>query len=173
MKIIVDGAKETADYLNHLADNLETNVKNIARGSVKFGEKEASRRFAAAQYPGDNDVKVNRAEAGNEFTVNADGATVLFIEFGTGTRMSGAEYAAEYGFERGTYGKGKGENPPWVYVGTKGNSEATFELEKKDGSVIPNKYRTYGNVANKCMFFTGQDISYDIDERIEKEIGKW
>ena len=160
-----EGAKEAADYLRVFASRLENGVKDIIEQSTKFGEKEAQNRFDAAEYPGFNDVTVFREKNNTETSIVAEGTTVLFIEYGAGVGNDGEDYAAEHGYIRGTYEQGKGANPPWVYAGVSGTGY-TREIR-------PGIYRTYGNKANRCMFFTAEDVSDDIDQKIAEGKKKW
>lgn len=122
---------------------------------TQAGFEVASARFAKAAYDGTNDASVSmemRSEGVR--AVVAVGASVLFIEFGTGvTYPDNHPQAAELGMKRGEYGKGHGKQSSWGYYGDPGTNGVV--KTKKDGSTV---VITHGNPANMPMYETVKEL---------------
>ena len=115
----------------------------------------ASANFAKAAYDGTNDVSVTVERRGTGArAVVAIGASVLFIEFGTGvTYPDNHPEAAEHGMRRGEYGAGHGKQSSWGYYGYPGtNGEVRTKANGK--SVVI----THGNPANMSMYDTVKQL---------------
>ena len=88
---------------------------------AQLGATVASIEFSRAIYNGTNDVSVRVEDNGKKATIYAEGAAVLFIEFGSGAKYgNGHPDAAKFGYGPGTYsdgpsGKGKWDNPGGWY----------------------------------------------------------
>lgn len=167
MKIKVDlgniskAIKALEEYKNTLVEKNKEFLRRIA----EIGAKEARTRFTYAQYDGDNDVVVDEPEWVNENTivVRAVGASVLFIEFGTGVHYATPvhEKAEELGFERGGYGHHRGRHDFWFYKGNPGtNGEEPHDPDMAARGLI----FTHGNPANRCM--------WEADKKMRAEIAK-
>lgn len=115
----------------------------------------ASAQFAKAVYDGTNDASVSVEErSGGVRAVVAVGASVLFIEFGTGvTYPDDHPEAAAHGMRRGGYGKGRGKQSSWGYYGDPGTNGIV--KTKKNGSTV---VITHGNPANMPMYKTVREL---------------
>lgn len=115
----------------------------------------ASAQFAKAVYDGTNDASVSVEErSGGVRAVVAVGASVLFIEFGTGvTYPDDHPEAAAHGMRRGSYGKGRGKQSSWGYYGDPGTNGVV--KTKKNGSTV---VITHGNPANMPMYKTVREL---------------
>ena len=122
---------------------------------AQAGFEVASARFAKAAYDGTNDASVSMETRGEGVrAVVAVGASVLFIEFGTGvTYPDNHPQAAELGMKRGEYGQGHGKQSSWGYYGDPGTNGVV--KTKKDGSTV---VITHGNPANMPMYETIKEL---------------
>ena len=150
-----------------VASILKRRVNAIARESAQrmgeWAEKSAQQRYDGAVYAGTNDVTVDHEVKGTKVTVTARGSAVGFIEYGTGI---GYPTPAESPYPHGTFGQGKGANPPWTYYGETGNAPRTYVVRSgKKGDVV----RTYGNPANLCLHLTKQELQENA-ARILREV---
>ena len=111
----------------------------------------ASANFAKAAYDGTNDVSVSVEQREQSVrAVVAGGASVLFIEFGTGVVYpDNHPEAADLGMRRGEYGAGHGKQPSWGYYGDLGTNGKVHA--KDDGTTV---VITQGNPANMSMYET-------------------
>jgi len=132
---------------------------------TQAGFEIASARFAKAAYDGTNDASVSmemRSEGVR--AVVAVGASVLFIEFGTGvTYPDNHPQAAELGMKRGEYGKGHGKQSSWGYYGDPGTNGVV--KMKKDGSTV---VITHGNPANMPMYETVKELEAMLPELVKE-----
>ena len=122
---------------------------------AQAGFEVASARFAKAAYDGTNDASVSmETRSEGVRAVVAVGASVLFIEFGTGvTYPDNHPQAAELGMKRGEYGQGHGKQSSWGYYGDPGTNGVV--KMKKDGSTV---VITHGNPANMPMYETVKEL---------------
>lgn len=109
-----------------------------------MGATNASLRFARAIYSGINDTEVTAKKLGNSYVISANGAAVLFIEFGSGITYGGGHpEAGQHGMGPGTYPDGKGHwddpNGWWI-------------PKDKGGG------HTYGNPPAMAMYETVKDL---------------
>lgn len=132
---------------------------------AQAGFEVASARFAKAAYDGTNDASVSmemRSEGVR--AVVAVGASVLFIEFGTGvTYPDNHPQAAELGMKRGEYGQGHGKQSSWGYYGDPGTNGVV--KTKKDGSTV---VITHGNPANMPMYETVKELEAMLPELVKE-----
>lgn len=132
---------------------------------TQAGFEVASARFAKAAYDGTNDASVSmemRSEGVR--AVVAVGASVLFIEFGTGvTYPDNHPQAAELGMKRGEYGQGHGKQSSWGYYGDPGTNGVV--KMKKDGSTV---VITHGNPANMPMYETVKELEAMLPELVKE-----
>lgn len=138
---------EIENYKIWLKDRSEVLLERLAF----YGFEVASARFTKADYDGTNDTSVSVEYRGNGIRVIvAVGASVLFIEFGTGvTYPDNHPQAAELGMKRGEYGQGHGKQSSWGYYGDPGTNGVA--KTKNDGSTV---IITHGNPANMPMYET-------------------
>lgn len=129
------------------------------------GFEVASARFAKAAYDGTNDASVSmETRSEGVRAVVAVGASVLFIEFGTGvTYPDNHPQAAELGMKRGEYGKGHGKQSSWGYYGDPGTNGVV--KMKKDGSTV---VITHGNPANMPMYETVKELEAMLPELVKE-----
>lgn len=115
----------------------------------------ASAKFSQAVYDGTNDVSVSvEQREGGAKAIVAIGASVLFIEFGTGvTYPDNHPEAHGLGITRGAYGKGHGKQSSWGYYGEPGTNGLV--KEKPNGTTV---VITHGNPANMPMYETVKEL---------------
>ena len=142
MKITVT-VQGGADYYNEL---LDTYSSEIAERLIKIGRQRAAEKLAAAEYAGYVDVRLEEVVGWTgEAQLVARGQSAAFVEFGTGADDAVSSWHPLFYLvpPRGSYGKGKGANPPWYYKGDPGST----------GTVLKNGWiRTYGNDPVRYMY---------------------
>lgn len=159
VSIHMHGARALAKDIRAMKKAVRQNCLDLVEDVVQTGEDEARVLFGMATYDGENDVIVTSKVKGLHGTVDADGFTVGFIEFGTGVRHPDDHpNAPEFGAIHGTYGYGYGKKGTWVYKGSPG----THGKKLPDGRVL-----THGNPSNKCMYFTAEKMRREMDEKKE------
>lgn len=148
----VDRAIEAVkDYKRWLKERTEVLLDRLAQEGYTI----ASAKFASAIYDGTNDtsVRVETRQNGVRAVV-AIGASVLFIEFGTGvTYPDDHPEAAEHGMTRGDYGKGRGKQRAWGFYGDPGTN-GEVKINKQGREVVI----THGNPANMPMYETVKEL---------------
>ena len=129
------------------------------------GFEVASAHFAKAAYDGTNDASVSlETRSEGVRAVVAVGASVLFIEFGTGvTYPDNHPQAAELGMKRGEYGQGHGKQSSWGYYGDPGTNGVV--KMKKDGSTV---VITHGNPANMPMYETVKELEAMLPDLVKE-----
>ena len=132
---------------------------------AQAGFEVASARFAKAAYDGTNDASVSmETRSEGVRAVVSVGASVLFIEFGTGvTYPDNHPQAAELGMKRGEYGQGHGKQSSWGYYGDPGTNGVV--KMKKDGSTV---VITHGNPANMPMYETVKELKAMLPELVKE-----
>ena len=132
---------------------------------AQAGFEVASARFAKAAYDGTNDASVSlETRSEGVRAVVAVGASVLFIEFGTGvTYPDNHPQAAELGMKRGEYGQGHGKQSSWGYYGDPGTNGVV--KTKKDGSTV---VITHGNPANMPMYETVKELEAMLPDLVKE-----
>ena len=143
--------REIESYTVWLKERSQVLLDRLAQAGFEV----ASARFAKAAYDGTNDASVSmETRSEGVRAVVAVGASVLFIEFGTGvTYPDNHPQAAELGMKRGEYGKGHGKQSSWGYYGDPGTNGVV--KMKKDGSTV---VITHGNPANMPMYETVKEL---------------
>ena len=143
--------REIESYTVWLKERSQVLLDRLAQA----GYEVASARFAKAAYDGTNDASVSmETRSEGVRAVVAVGASVLFIEFGTGvTYPDNHPQAAELGMKRGEYGQGHGKQSSWGYYGDPGTNGVV--KMKKDGSTV---VITHGNPANMPMYETVKEL---------------
>lgn len=138
-----------------------------------IGEDAARGGFAAAAYPGTNDVRVTQEDREEETVVAATGRAAPFIEFGTGIRN--APYPGELPPEmgpHGTYGEGGGANPKgWIYKGEPGTGGLAYPVTGRRGGVRSGVHRTYGNPPAAAMLQASNDMSQMVEQTAREVFG--
>ena len=153
--------REIESYTVWLKERSQVLLDRLAQAGVEV----ASARFAKAAYDGTNDASVSLETRGDGVrAVVAVGASVLFIEFGTGvTYPDNHPQAAELGMKRGEYGQGHGKQYSWGYYGDPGTNGVV--KMKKDGSTV---VITHGNPANMPMYETVKELEAMLPELVKE-----
>lgn len=131
-------------------------AQELTRRLAELGAREATVRFAGAQYDGVKDAYVSVEPTANGYKIVAAGGSVFFIEFGAGVYYNGTEPYPEprpSGISGiGEYGQGKGKQDTWGYYDDAG------------GLVL-----THGNPAAMPMYHAGRVMRQEI-ERVAREV---
>lgn len=153
--------REIESYTVWLKERSQVLLDRLAQAGFEV----ASARFAKAAYDGTNDASVSLETRGEGVrAVVAVGASVLFIEFGTGvTYPDNHPQAAELGMKRGEYGKGHGKQSSWGYYGDPGTNGVV--KMKKDGSTV---VITHGNPANMPMYETVKELEAMLPDLVKE-----
>ena len=153
--------REIERYTVWLKERSQVLLDRLAQAGVEV----ASARFAKAAYDGTNDTSVSlETRSEGVRAVVAVGASVLFIEFGTGvTYPDNHPQAAELGMKRGEYGKGHGKQSSWGYYGDPGTNGVV--KTKKDGSTV---VITHGNPANMPMYETVKELEAMLPDLVKE-----
>lgn len=142
----IDAAiKQLEDY----SKDLDRKAQELCKRLADMGAMYAEWNFSGVLYAGDIDynITVDRVDA-NTYVINADGETVLLMEFGAGVKHGyGHPQAAEFGMGPGTYPNGKGhwDDPKGWWFGEKGNWT-----------------HTYGNAPGMPMYNAAKDLRKEI-----------
>ena len=153
--------REIESYTVWLKERSQVLLDRLAQA----GFEAASARFAKAAYDGTNDASVSlETRSEGVRAVIAVGASVLFIEFGTGvTYPDNHPQAAELGMKRGEYGKGHGKQSSWGYYGDPGTNGVV--KMKNDGSTV---VITHGNPANMPMYETVKELEAMLPDLVKE-----
>lgn len=153
--------REIESYTVWLKERSQVLLDRLAQAGFEV----ASARFAKAAYDGTNDASVSmETRSEGVRAVVAVGASVLFIEFGTGvTYPDNHPQATELGMKRGEYGKGHGKQSSWGYYGDPGTNGAV--KTKKDGSTV---VITHGNPANMPMYETVKELEAMLPDLVKE-----
>ena len=153
--------REIESYTVWLKERSQVLLDRLAQAGFEV----ASTRFAKAAYDGTNDASVSlETRSEGVRAVVAVGASVLFIEFGTGvTYPDNHPQAAELGMKRGEYGQGHGKQSSWGYYGDPGTNGVV--KMKKDGSTV---VITHGNPANMPMYETVKELEAMLPELVKE-----
>lgn len=153
--------REIESYTVWLKERSQVLLDRLAQAGFEV----ASARFAKAVYDGTNDASVSlETRSEGVRAVVAVGASVLFIEFGTGvTYPDNHPQAAELGMKRGEYGQGHGKQSSWGYYGDPGTNGVV--KMKKDGSTV---VITHGNPANMPMYETVKELEVMLPDLVKE-----
>lgn len=164
------GIKEVIIHLNKIKKSILPKKKLFLERLAERGIELEESKLANAQYDGSHESKVGAYWLDDDKMVIAlAGEKVTFIEFGTGTFYEDThEKASEFGFTRGTYGKGLGANPPWYFIEPTGriHGNAEYEDVTSRGNLV---VKTYGNPPNRIVYNTGKELREEI-LKIAKEV---
>lgn len=153
--------REIESYTVWLKERSQVLLDRLAQAGFEV----ASARFAKAAYDGTNNASVSlETRSEGVRAVVAVGASVLFIEFGTGvTYPDNHPQAAELGMKRGEYGQGHGKQSSWGYYGDPGTNGVV--KMKKDGSTV---VITHGNPANMPMYETVKELEAMLSDLVKE-----
>lgn len=163
----VSGIKKLQSELEAWQEWLKKKSDAFAERLARLGVHKAQIYFDAALYDGINDAKVTVIKTGDcEYTVRANGNSVLFIELGTGIHYPDAplgEYIGADGMEHGSYGTGQGKNDYWFYTGQPGNAGGELAHHHKNTTI------THGNPPNMPMYTAVKELEQELPH-IVKEV---
>ena len=163
----VQGIKSLQDELAYRQKWLSAKADALAERLARLGVHKAEIYFDAALYDGINDAKVTVKKSGDcNYTVRANGDSVLFIELGTGIHYPNApleEYIGADRMEHGSYGTGQGQNDYWFYTGQPGNAGGELAKYHKNTTI------THGNPPNMPMYTAVKELEQEF-ERIVREV---
>lgn len=153
---------EVDQYINWLKARTGVLLDRLAQEGLSV----ASANFTKAAYDGTKDVSVSVEQRGaNAVAVVAVGASVLFIEFGTGVVYpDNHPEAAEHGMKRGEYGAGHGKQQSWGYYGDPGTN-GVVKVKPNGNAVVITK----GNPASMSMYETVKHVEMILPE-LAKEV---
>jgi len=130
-------------------NGLDAKARELCERLAQMGALYAEWNFTGVLYAGEIDYRITVEELGeNRFAVNADGKTVLFMEFGAGITKHGSGHPKE-----GEMGMGPGTYPGQVHA---------FD---KQGWWFGKKghwTHTYGNAPGMPMYNAAQDLKNEI-----------
>ena len=108
--------------VERMADTLPGKCRRFCERLAEIGVNVVRVTYTAALYAGVNDAEVHLEWTDEGCAIVASGASVGFIEFGTGVKYPLGENAVQAGAPpHGTYGKGNGKRRSWGYYGEPGN----------------------------------------------------
>lgn len=81
------GTKSLLRKLDKLIEAIENDAPKAIQDAVHQAGDQAQTGFSTAEYKGNNDVTVNTTDGKNEWSIDASGTAVLFIEYGTGIKL--------------------------------------------------------------------------------------
>lgn len=142
--------------LERYKKQLDRKCKTLAKRLAEIGAVQVSLIYARVPYTGNKDISIAvKKKEGNRYAIQANGETVLFVEFGAGiTYGDGHPLNGEFGMGPGTYPDGKGH---W-------NDPKGWYLPKSAGGG-----HTYGNPPSMAMFNTAEELRGEI-EKIAREV---
>ena len=144
------------EYLKGRYDDANKALKRmtdeICKRLADMGAVKASLEFSRAIYTGEEDHEISVEARDGGYAVIASGATVLFVEFGSG--LIGYGHPEVNGYGPGTYpGKGHWNDPNGWWI----------PREKNGG----HSQHTYGNPANMPMYNTIKDLEGEIERMVK------
>ena len=166
----VSGIEKTIEAIQRLNNGIESKMHELLERLMEEGYTAAAYAYAVANYAGDKTISLDLPKwEGDTLVLTASGEKIAFIEFGTGTVYERYPDSSVYSrlqmANRGQFGKKKGANPPWVYVGNPG--DIGYEIAtKKDGKSV---VRTWGNPPARGMYEAAVTVS---DKKRIKEIAR-
>lgn len=160
MSINIKGLNDSITRLELFEKSIPQREQKCLKLLADIGIDVANVRFSQAQYDGENDVAVTGPKwiDSNTIALYAVGKSVAFIEFGTGIVYSEQHpLADELGLQRGSYGKGKGNQNTWGYYGEQGSNGKYIKSSDKG-----NLFLTHGNPPNRAMYEAGEAVRKQI-----------
>ena len=168
-------AEKVIKGLTDYKKDIKSKIREFLLRLHKVGVDTANARLAVAEYAGTNDATVLEPHwlDDTKLALEVRGNSIMFIEFGTGITFYGGENSHPLAgtiplSERGTYGRGQGMKPRWVYQGEVGSSKASWELHDKEGNPR-GVVMTMGNPANRVVYEAGKEARANI-QRIAREV---
>ena len=153
ISIKTTGIGKTIDLFNRLRMHLPDKMKDLMERLMEAGYTAAAYAYSVANYAGTRTINLDEPYwEGDQLVLTASGEKIAFIEFGSGVTQE--EYPDQSVYSRlnmanrGQYGKQKGSNPPWVYVGDPGDIGYEISKKKNGKSVV----KTWGNPPARGMY---------------------
>ena len=162
-----EGLSELIEATERYEKWLQEKSKMLLQRLTDEGLRISTAGFQSASYDGTNDVSVSVESRGEKTrAIVARGATVLFIEFGTGVTYPDDHPEKPAGVQgRGTYGHKLGRlEGGWRYPESHGAGTSATQDPKHPGFL-----HTYGNPANKPMYETKKELREKLTQ-IAKEV---
>lgn len=174
IKISTPNIQTVIKQLKAKQKEIQTKTWELAETVAEKGNEKLAEKLDNAQYDGSATRYVSPTEfdqASGKLSIGIGGEAVTFIEFGTGTHYEGDHpLMSEFGFTRGTFGRGLGSSPPWFFRETSGAVGRNFIGEvdgvTRGGALI---IKTYGNPANRVVYDTGKELREETGD-IAKEV---
>lgn len=145
----IDNAlKELGNFQRWLREKTALFLEELGREGVEI----AQARFLSAQYDGERDVTVHWEKRGeHRIALVAVGASVLFIEFGTGITYAGAghPWGASTGMVPGSWSEGPEGKGHW---------------KDPKGWYYAHGMKSLGNPAGMAMYETGKELEQKFEE---------
>lgn len=174
-QVQVTGIQETLQAIKSVKQAYQTTtigkIRELIERLMYEGYEIAAVGFSEALYAGTKDVALDPPTwRGETMVLSASGESVAFIEFGTGTvyeEYPDADILQKAGVKpRGQYGKKKGKNPPWVYIGEAGDIGYQIATKSDGRGVI----RTYGNPPARAMYNASRVFNQDHVVEVAREV---
>jgi hypothetical protein len=155
----MQGTKALLKAIDKMVGAVQTDVPNAIQKTVSDARDRAAHGFSNAEYHGTNDVAVTMMDAqtadGREYTIDASGTAVLFIEYGTGIKLKHDSQFGDYGmYPAGSWSathsqyltdpdKLKAHHGQWPYAGEwiDGNPSANvmYNIQKNLEQSLPSE----------------------------------
>lgn len=161
---------DAVSAIDSYRQEIESKCKQVLERMKDEAVRTAESGYASALYTGVNDASVYIIDLDEfSFEVDAEGTSVLFIEFGTGILnpddpIARADLQVNTGIvSHGEWGKGHGADPEgWTYRGARGTAPNTYHLGG-------NAFHTIGHPANSVIHHTKIKLDEEY-EKIAKEV---
>lgn len=150
------------EYINDWEEKVEDASREACQKLAEIGADEARKH-----YTDEGGVQVSTEQWGDGSRIVAEGAEVLFEEFGTGIYYNGAAgqsphpYGSQLHMLIGTYGAGRGARPWWTYPGKPTRSTDVYPYVrhyKHKPDVVTDRSWTRGLPATMAMYHASQKV---------------
>lgn len=139
---------------------LESKMRSLCERLAAIGATKASLDYAGAFYDGNGAVNVSVEPTEKGFKVQANGPSVLFIEFGSGAKYGGGHpEAGEFGYGPGTWSDGPNGNGHW-------DNPNGWWLPKSAGGG-----KSWGNPPAAAMYNARKEIEHQIRNAVKEVFG--
>lgn len=165
----VSGVNELLKTLNGYTERkLQIRTEKILERLAEIGKIKAYNVYKDAVYAGTNDVTVTYNKTQDGYEISADGASVLFIEFGTGVSFPEISEEKPAGIVgHGEYGKGHGKYKGWTYPLKNGLGNAGKVITDKNGNPKGLAF-TRGNPPARAMYQAREEMIRRIKDVVQE-----